>query len=188
MPAMNSPMPAPQPITRYSAPAVALHWLVALFMLCAFALGLYMTDLPLSPQKLQYYSWHKWLGVSVFLLACVRLFWRLTHVAPPLPASTPAWQGRVSAIVHASLYLTMFALPLSGWLYSSASGYQTVYLGVLPLPDLLAKDKALAAQLKDVHELLGEYLLVALVLAHAGAAIKHQFIDRDGLMRRMWFR
>ena len=70
---------------RYTQTAIALHWLIFALAACGFALAVYMVDLPLAPPKLKYYSWHKWLGVTVFLLALARLAWRLTHPAPALP-------------------------------------------------------------------------------------------------------
>lgn len=171
---------------RYTRTAVSLHWLVALLIAGAFGLGWFMTDLPLSPAKLKYYSWHKWIGVTVFLLALLRLIWRLTHRPPPLPADMPTWQRQASEWGHRALYLLIFILPLSGWLYSSASGYPVVYLGLVQLPDLVGRDKALAGVLHEVHELLATGLLV-LVAVHVLAAFKHHFLDRDGLLGRMWF-
>ena len=110
-----------------------------------------MSDLALSPLKLKLISYHKWLGVTVFLLAAARLAWRATHTPPPLPAAMPAWQRYAAHGLHHLLYVLMFAIPLSGWLMSSAKGFQTVYFGVLPLPDLIGKDKALGDVLKEVH-------------------------------------
>jgi len=170
--------------TRYTGTAISLHWLVAFLILAAFPLGLYMSDLALSPLKLKLFSYHKWLGVTVFLLAAARLAWRATHTPPPLPAAMPAWERLAAHGLHHLLYVLLFAIPLSGWLMSSAKGFQTVYLGVLPLPDLIAKDKALGDVLKEVHELLN-YGMLGLVIAHVGAALKHQFIDRDGILARM---
>ena len=171
-------------VMRYSTPAVVLHWLVALLIFVGFPLGLYMVDLPLSPDKLKLYSYHKWIGITVLLLVAVRVSWRLTHVPPPLPASVAAWQRQASAVVHGLLYLLMIAIPLSGWLMSSAKGFQTVWFGVLPLPDLVAKDKALGDLLKEVHEGLN-FIMLGAVLAHVGAALKHHFIERDGILARM---
>ena len=169
---------------RYTLTAVRLHWLMAILLIGLFAVGLYMTGLKLSPQKLQLYSWHKWAGVTVFVLALVRLAWRIGHPPPADPAGMPRWQALAAHGVHHLLYLLMIAIPLSGWLMSSAKGFQTVWFGVLPLPDLLQKDKALGDLLQTVHQFLN-YSLAALVLAHAGAALKHQFIDRDGVLARM---
>lgn len=174
------------PVARYTATAIALHWLVAVFILAAFPLGLYMAGLALSPLKLRLISYHKWLGVTILLLAVARLAWRAGHVPPPLPESLPRWQHRATAALHFLLYALLFAIPLSGWLMSSAKGIQTVYLGLVPLPDLVGKDQALAAMFKNVHIALN-YLLLALLADHVGAALKHHFIDRDGSLSRMLF-
>jgi len=171
-------------VMRYSTPAVVLHWLVALLIFAGFPLGLYMVDLPLSPDKLKLYSYHKWIGITVLLLVAVRVSWRLTHVPPPLPASVAAWQRHASALVHGLLYVLMIAIPLSGWLMSSAKGFQTVWFGVLPLPDLIGKDKGLGDQLAEVHTILN-FTLLALVVLHVGAALQHHFIERQPFLQRM---
>lgn len=168
----------------YTRTAIALHWLIALGLIGAFALGTYMSELPLSPRKLQLYSWHKWAGVSLFALVLLRLGWRLIHPAPPLPASMPAPLRTAAHLTHVALYILMIAIPLSGWLMSSAKGIQTVWFGVLPLPDLLAKDADLGKQLELLHMVLN-YTMAALVLAHIGAALKHHFVDRDDILQRM---
>lgn len=169
---------------RYTTTAISLHWLIAIGIAGTFSLGLYMHELPLSPTKLQLYSWHKWAGVSLFALIVVRLLWRATHAAPPLPAQMPALQRLAANATHWALYALMVAVPLSGWLMSSAKGFQTVWFGVLPLPDLVAKDAALGDLLQDVHEALNLTML-GLVLLHAVAALKHHFIDRDDVLTRM---
>ena len=164
--------------------AIALHWLVAIAIFGSFALGTYMADLPLSPQKLKFYSWHKWAGVTIFLLVAIRLGWRLSHRPPALPAGMPTWQRQVAAATHVLLYVLMIVIPLTGWLMSSAKGFQTVWFGVLPLPDLLAKNEDLGKLLAEVHELLN-WSMAALVVAHVGAALKHHFMDRDDVLTRM---
>jgi cytochrome b561 len=169
---------------HYTRPAIALHWLIALIVFVLFPLGLYMSDLPVSPAKLKLYSYHKWAGVTVFALALLRVWWRATHAAPPLPASMPRWQQALARGTHHLLYLLLFAVPLSGWLMSSAKGFQTVYFGVLPIPDLLAKNKELGERLEVVHMLLN-YTMAALVAAHVAAALKHHFADRDDTLTRM---
>jgi cytochrome b561 len=169
---------------RYSTPAVVLHWLVALLILAGFPLGIYMVDLPLSPDKLKLYSYHKWIGVTVFALVAVRLGWRLTHTPPPLPDGMAVWESRASAIVHGLLYVLMIAIPLSGWLMSSAKGFQTVWFGVLPLPDLLEKDRELGDLFAGVHKALN-FTLLALVILHVAAALKHHFIERQPFLQRM---
>ena len=174
---MNAPL-------RYTTPAIVLHWLVALLIVAGFPLGLYMVDLPLSPDKLKLYSYHKWIGVTVLLLVAVRLGWRLTHTPPPLPAGIAAWQRHASAIVHGLLYVLMVAIPLSGWLMSSAKGFQTVWFGVLPLPDLVDKNRELGELLAEVHKFLN-FTLLALVVMHVGAALQHHFIERQPFLQRM---
>lgn len=168
---------------RYGGVAIALHWFVAAAVFATFPLGLYMAELPLSPRKLQLVSYHKWIGVTVFGLMCARLAWRLTH-GPPPPLAMPAWQRRAAAGVHCALYALLLAIPVSGWLYSSAAGVPTVYLGLLQLPDLVGKDKALADLLRLAHIALN-FTLLGLAVVHVAAAIKHHFVDRDGLLRRM---
>ena len=170
--------------TRYTAPAIALHWIVAILILANLALGLYTVGLPLSPTKLRYFSFHKWIGVTVFLLAAARLLWRLAHPAPALPEGMPAWERKTAHATHALLYLLFFAAPLTGWLFSSASGFQTVYLGVVPIPDLLSKDKALADVLKLAHKSIN-YTMAGVIVLHVAAALKHHFVDKDDVLRRM---
>ena len=164
--------------------AIALHWVIATVIVCNFVLGLYMHDLPLSPAKLRLYSYHKWIGVTIFLLVLFRLAWRLSHHAPALPTTIPLWQRRAAVTSHVMLYVLTLIIPLSGWLLSSAAGVQVVYLGVLPIPDLIGKDKALADQLKLAHEWLN-YLMFVVVVLHVAAALKHHFIDRDEVLMRM---
>ena len=168
----------------FTAVAIGLHWLIAFAIIGSFALGLYMHELPLSPQKLKLYSWHKWAGVTIFLFVVLRLAWRLTHRPPELPAGMPAWQRQVAELTHVLLYGLMFAVPLSGWLMSSAKGFPTVWFGVVTLPDLLDKNKELGDVLQQVHELLN-FGMAGLVLAHLGASLKHHFIDRDDVLSRM---
>ena len=126
----------------------------------------------------------KYLLAVPLLLAVLRVTWRSFHRPPPLPAIMPLWEKYAAQAVHHLLYALIFAVPLSGWLMSSAKGFQTVWFGVLPLPDLVAKNKELGDSLKEVHEALN-FLLLGLVLAHIGAALKHQFIERDEILARM---
>ena len=168
----------------YTHTAVALHWLIALLIFSAFPLGLYMHDLPLSPEKLEYFAYHKWIGVSVFTLAIVRLGWRLFHPAPALPPGMPRWEQRVAHAGHVLLYVLLFIVPISGWLQSSAAGMQTVWFAVLPIPDVVPRSKVLAANLLTLHQGLN-WLLAALVVGHIAAALRHHWICRDDTLARM---
>lgn len=176
------------PSTRYTLTAIVLHWLLAVALLGMIGVGWYMADLPFSPQRLKLYNWHKWAGITILVLSVARLVWRLTHKPPALPAeienAMPRWQMVAYHATHHGLYALFFIVPLLGWAYSSAAGFPIVVFGVLPLPDLLTADKALAEAIKPWHG-YAAFLLLALVAAHVGAAIKHQFIDRDGLISRM---
>lgn len=178
---MSSSLPPP---VRYTGVAIALHWVIALAIPASYAVGLLMVDLPLSPWKLKVYSWHKWAGVTIFALVALRAAWRLGHPPPALPGAMPAWQRSAASVTHGLLYVLMFAVPLSGWLMSSAKGFQTVYFGVLPLPDLLAKNAGLGDLLASVHAWLNNALL-ALAFGHAAIAIKHHVHDRDDVLVRM---
>ena len=172
--------------TRYTAPAIGLHWLLALMLIGSFSLGVYMADLPFSPTRLKLYNWHKWAGVTILVLSLVRLAWRLGH-RPPADAAMPAWQATAAHATHRLLYALFFVVPLLGWAYSSAAGFPIVWFGVLPLPDFLPVDKALAEAIKPWHE-RSAMLMAALVLLHVAGALKHQLIDRDGLLDRMRLR
>lgn len=171
-------------MNSYTSFAKFLHWGMALVLIALFAVGLYMHDLPLSPWKLKIYSWHKWAGITAFLLVAVRLAWRMGHPPPKLPETMPRFLRVVAHAGHGLLYLLMIAVPLSGWLMSSAKGFQTVYFGLLPIPDLLAKNKELGELLQGVHFSLN-LVLAALVVGHVAAALKHHFIDRDDILTRM---
>ena len=170
--------------TPFSSIAKCFHWGMAVLLFGLMAMGFVMTGLPLSPEKLQIYSWHKWAGVSVFMLVWLRLLWRVLNPPPAYPDSMPRWQQRAAHLGHAALYGLMMIIPITGWLLSSAKGVQTVWFGVWPLPDLLEKDKALGHLLHEVHEALN-FLLLALVGGHVAAALKHHWVDRDDTLARM---
>lgn len=169
---------------RYSGTAITLHWLLALALFGLLGMGWYMTGLPMSPMRLKLYNWHKWAGVTVLALSFLRLAWRLTH-RPPAEPPMPAWQAAVAQAAHVALYILFFAVPLAGWAYSSAAGFPVVWFGVLPLPDLVAPDREWAEAIKPLHRILA-YTMAGIVLVHVAGALKHQFFDRDGLLRRMW--
>ena len=174
---------------RYSTTAIALHWVLGLGLVGMFALGVYMHELPFSPWRLKLYNWHKWAGVTILALSALRLVWRLTHRPPALPAAMeaamPAWQRAAHHATHHALYALFFVVPVVGWAYSSAAGFPIVLFGVLPLPDFVPVDKALAELIKPWHEITA-LALAGLVVLHVAAALKHQLIDRDGLLTRMW--
>ncbi|CDG80993.1 cytochrome b [Janthinobacterium agaricidamnosum] len=170
---------------RYTKTAMLLHWLIALLIIAAFTLGLVMTGIPgFSPSKLKYFSWHKWLGVTVLGLACLRVLWRRFNVPPPHPLNMPVWQKKAADGMHIVLYLLIFGVPVSGYLFTLAAGIPVVYLGLFQLPVFMAPNPELKPLLREIHYLLN-MTMAAAVAAHVLAALKHQFIDRDGVLQRM---
>ncbi len=173
---------------NYHRTAIALHWALGLALVLIFVVGVYMADLPFSPQRLKLYNWHKWAGVCILALSAVRLLWRLTHTPPALPAKVsaamPAWQTAAYHATHGVMYALFFIVPLVGWAYSSAAGFPIVLFGVLPLPDFVAANKELAELIKPWHQ-ISAFTLAGLALLHIAAALKHHWVDRDGLLQRM---
>ena len=173
---------------RYTGFAILLHWLLAIALVGIFSVGLYMADLPFSPQRLKLYNWHKWAGITILSLSAIRLLWRLSHRPPALPQSVtmgmPGWQVTAYHATHVAMYALFFIVPLVGWAYSSAAGFPIVLFGVLPLPDFVSASKPLAELIKPWHE-ISAFALAGLVLLHVAAALKHHFIDKDGLLTRM---
>jgi len=163
-----------------------LHWMTVVLLIGSFSLGLRMVGMDFSPEKINSYAYHKWLGVTIFGLVVVRGVFRFFNPPPALPEAIAAWQKSASALSHRFLYLLLFLIPLSGWLYSSAAGVPTVPFGMptLQLPDLLQKDPVSASALKQVHFVLTR-LLAVLILLHIAAALKHHWWDKDGVMQRM---
>jgi cytochrome b561 len=170
--------------SSYTPVAKGLHWLMAVLLIGLLSLGIYMHELPLSPQKLQLYSWHKWAGVTVFVLVWLRLLWRVTHRPPAMSASIPPRMQMLAHLGHAALYAFMIVIPLSGWLMSSAKGVPTVWFGIWPIPDLIGADPLWGERLKLLHKLLNIAFMLTLV-GHVGAALWHHFVHKDDTLRRM---
>lgn len=176
---------------RYHTLSVVLHWVLGIGLIFVFCFGVYMADLPFSPQRLKLFNWHKWAGISILGLSVLRLVWRALHPAPALPPSIekamPAWQLLAHKATHVGLYALFFIVPLVGWAYTSAAGFPVVLFGMVQLPDLVSADKALAELIKPWHE-ISAFAMALLVVMHVAAALKHQLIDRDGLLERMSLR
>lgn len=180
---MADPLVSPVRLERYGLTAQALHWVMFLLIAAAFGVGLWMAGLPIGPQRFKAVPWHKAIGVTIFAVVILRLLWRWRHPAPALPAGMPAWERHAAHASHWALYLLMIVVPLSGYLMSSALGFATVVFGVR-LPDLLERNRELGETLKTVHFFLNKTLLAVIAL-HFAAALKHHFIDRDDVLRRM---
>jgi len=170
---------------RWGAVSQGLHWLVAALVLLLGVVGLVMGELPRVPKYFWVYTAHKSLGITVLALVVVRLGWRLYAGAPQAVPGTPGWQQRTANVTHGLLYALVLAMPLSGWLYDSASGLRPFrWFGLVEMPRLSAPDERLADLSHALHE-WGFWLLIALVLLHAGAALYHHLHLRDATLARM---
>lgn len=165
--------------------SISLHWLTAILILGLAVIGLYMTELPTSPSKIQIYALHKSFGITVLVLTILRLIWRLFSKAPVDIGNSPQYQVISAKLVHLALYATLFMMPISGWLYNSASGYPLRWFNFITLPKLFTgfnpdiKHFALEA-----HETLF-YILAGLLFIHAGAALWHHYVLRDTILKRI---
>jgi cytochrome b561 len=173
--------------TRYTNVAIVLHWFLAAAIVAGFLIGLQESDAPVSPARVRWINYHKWIGITILGLSVLRLLWRFSHRPPLPPESMRLWQRKASSWLHRALYLCFFIVPIAGWAYSCADGFHVVYLGLIPLPDLAPKNKALADVLIEVHATLA-WTLATLVGLHVAAALKHHYLDKDGLLLRMSLR
>ena len=170
---------------RYTKTAMLLHWLTALLIVAAFAMGLFMTSIPgFSPTKLKYFAWHKWAGVTVLGIAVLRVLWRQFNKPPPPLASIAPWQHLAAEAMHVLLYLLIFAVPVSGYFYTLSAGIPVVYFKLFTLPVLMGPNPELKPVLREIHYWLNMTMAAAVGL-HVAAALKHHFIDRDGILKRM---
>lgn len=174
-------------VERYNLPAKLFHWLMAVLIIGLLCVGIYMADLPVGLDKLQLYGWHKSFGIIVLSLATLRLGWRVVSAVPPLPADLPGVLKLAARASHFVLYICMFAMPLSGWAMSNAAGFPVSVFGWFTLPDIAPPDKDLRNFYGSVHEWVG-YGLIGLIALHAGAALWHHFVRKDGVLMSMWFR
>ncbi len=164
--------------------AKLFHWLIAACIITLWVVGSLMGDMENSPTKFQVYGLHKATGIAVLALAVAAFCWRAANPKPGLPESIPGWQKAAASVVKYALYLCMILMPVSGWLMSSAAGYPVSFYGLFTLPDIAAKDEAAKELFRDAHEMIGN-LILALFCVHVGAALKHHFVHKDGILKRM---
>lgn len=169
---------------RWGAIAQAFHWLIAAAFIGMVALGMYMEGLPQGPWKFEVYAFHKALGVTILALAVLRLGWRLVNRTPEDPPTMAGWERLAARATHIGLYGVIFAQPVTGILFSQAANFPVNVFGLFTLPTLIGKDEALAGTLQAVHFWIG-WVIVALIVVHAGAALRHHFVKRDAVLRRM---
>ena len=170
-------------VQRYGYVAMTLHWVIAAMIVAQYFIAESAEELPLGIEKIETYALHKSLGITVLVLALARLIWRF--VSPPPPAvEMPTWQTRAASAAHWGFYALLFLIPLSGWLYSSAEAFSVSWWGWVQLPDLIEPSESAADVLHEIHE-IAFFVMLGLLVVHVGAALKHQFVDRDGALLRM---
>jgi cytochrome b561 len=162
----------------------ALHWIIVLLIINQCVICMRADALPLGLAKLQVLAWHKSFGITILALAVVRLVWRWMNPVPDLTSETRPWERALAKISHLLLYALIFALPLSGWLMSSAKNFPVSWFNLIQLPDLVAPNQVLFEQLRSLHHTLFA-VLVAVAAVHVAGALKHHFVDRNDVLRRM---
>jgi cytochrome b561 len=165
------------------------HWTIVLLILTQATIGLVMVNLPKRPSSIPYFTFHKSLGLTIFALAVLRLAWKLFDTRPDEPSTMPHWQTVAAKLGHALLYLLLFLVPLSGWWYDSVAALRPLYFwGLFEVPHLGGPDPS-NPDLKNIaagrHELLF-WVLVTVAAGHVVAALYHQFVEKDGVLARMW--
>ncbi len=169
---------------HYPATSKLLHWLVAASVLTTAPVAIAMTRVAEGPTRDTLYNFHKSLGVVILILMLLRLVNRIAVGAPIAHPGIEPWQKTLSSAVHGALYLLLLAMPVVGYIANSAFGATTPFFGLFELPMIVGKNEALATQLFTLHRWVG-YLVILLVLMHVGAALYHQFIRRDEVLKRM---
>ena len=177
-------MPIRNTTERWGWVSIGIHWLSLLMVLSLVVVGFVMQELPNSPTKIEVYALHKSFGLTLLALTVLRLLWRLVAGTPAPVPGTPRWQQAAAQASHGALYVILLAMPLSGWLYNSASGFPLKWFGLFSLPKLSGYDADVKAFALGMHEWL--FIALAVVVSvHAAAALKHHYFDRDATLARM---
>lgn len=163
--------------------AIIFHWLMAIILIGLVIIGLYMTSLPSGPQKLSLIGLHKEFGFLILMLVMLRIVWRLKNILPS-HASLSSFERLAARLSHWIFYMLMFALPMTGWIFSSAAGYSTSFFGLFVIPPLIEPNPAIRTLFSEIHEWLA-YGLIATFCLHVAAALKHHFINKDNILKRM---
>ena len=171
-------------VDRYPLALRILHWLMALCLLGMIGVGWYMTDVPKDDALLPtIYALHKSFGVLILILLAVRLAVRFTQPLPPLPDISSKTEKRMAHAMHFTLYLLMAAVPLCGIVMSNSYGFAVPFFNK-ELPKIMGVDIERAKLAAEIHEILA-YVLLGLILAHAGAAMKYVFINKYNILKRI---
>ena len=178
---------------RYSLVSITLHWTIAALIVTQIPLGWRMSDLPFGSAKFELFQLHKSIGITILALSLVRLGWRLTHPAPPLPDHMGRWEKILARATHVGFYVVMIATPLGGWVLVSASSLNipTLIWDVIPLPHLPGFEgmapgqrEAISDRVSSAHSALA-WFAVGLLVLHVAGALKHHFLEKDTVLWRM---
>lgn len=169
---------------RFGFVAKFLHWTTALLIMTLLSVGFYMTSLGFSPTKLQIYMLHKSFGILVLMIVVLRIFWRLANPPPESLPTHKSWEKTLASFVHFFLYCVLIAMPLTGWIMSSAGDFPATFFGLFSLPHLVSKNQDIFNLTRNLHTYIALGILALLALHFAGA-FKHHFIDRDATLQRM---
>ena len=162
----------------------ALHWIIVLLIINQWVIAERADALPNGLAKLQVLAWHKSFGITILMLAAIRLVWRLMNPTPDLIAETKPWERVLAKLSHLLLYALIFAMPLTGWMMSSARNFPVSWFKLFQLPDLVAPGEQTFHQMLDLHHLLFK-VLVGVALLHIAGALKHHFYDKNDVLKRM---
>lgn len=171
-------------LETYGSGAKFFHWITVLLLVIMFPLGFIMAEMPLSMQKISAIGWHKSIGATILFLVLLRLTWRFTNPVPLLPEHMKFIERLLAHLSHVALYLFLLAMPISGWMMSSASGLPVSVFGWFTLPVIIAPDKELGKLLREAHELIA-FAMLGMIGLHAGAALLHHFYYKDTILVRM---
>jgi cytochrome b561 len=169
---------------RWGSVAQLLHWLIVALIIAQVILANIAEDLPIGVRKLAMFARHKSVGITILGLAVVRLLWRWSNPTPPPPTTLKPYERALAALTHAGLYVLLFAMPLTGWMMTSARGFPVSWFGFVQLPDFVPKNDTLYDAMKQTHDTLA-LALYAIVFLHVAAALKHHFLLKDDVLRRM---
>ncbi len=174
-------------IQRYNTTAIIIHWLMAIMIIAMIGLGYYMTGLEKgTDERSWFFALHKSIGLTLALLAIIRLVWKIRSSSPALPDYIPAIQRKMATATHHLLYLMLFLQPVTGYISSSFSGYKTKFWGI-PLPQWGWKNTELNHLFTEIHEVCA-ICLIALLVMHLAGVFYHIHKKETDLIRRMWFR
>jgi cytochrome b561 len=177
-------MPDQSPAARYSVVAKAFHWIIAALIVTQFVLASLEDDLPIGARKLALLARHKSVGMTILMLAILRLLWRLKHPPPALPSEMTPLQRALARGTHMAFYVLLFVMPITGWMMSSAKNYSVSWFGLFTWPNLIGKNEAAYNFLHATHETLSD-ILFAIAVLHILAALKHHFWNKDNVLLRM---